>query len=189
MERKFKKIKYKAGKVILAYEQLNKAGDWDSYSMESTEAPAPSLDLTLQGLRRPLLEETELTMLEPVKINIGSVSISWVETEDQGTVMGAVISALRELDKSNSPLVINSPFKPERPYTEDGDWTGCLQQETVEAIKLLFDEAELYLEGDRAQTNLFRRKPDPVMDDFKASIDAFANEMVDANAGLEVVEC
>jgi len=191
MERRFKKIKYKKGKVTLVWEQLNKAKEWDSYSMESTEAPSPSFDMVLQGLRRQFLEEVELAMLEPEKFTIGSVSISWVETEEVGTVMGAVISALRELETSNSPLVLNSPFKPEKPYTEDGDYDVCLHGETVDAIKLLFDEAELYLEGDRAQTNLFNQKEvaKSVDQHFEDGINAFAEELVNTDAELEEARC
>ena len=188
MERRFKKIKYSKGKVTLVWEQLNKAKEWDSYSMESTEAPSPSFDMVLQGLRRQFLEEVELTMLEPEKFNIGSVSISWVETEEVGTVMGAVISALRELETSNSPLVLNSPFKPEKPYTEDGNYDVCLHRQTVEAIKLLFDEAELYLEGDRAQTNLFARAK-KFSDEWDKGVNAFAEELANVDAELEVAEC
>ncbi len=178
MERRFKKIKYKAGKVILAYEQLNKAGEWDTYTMESTEAPIPAFDLALQGLRRPLLDEVELSEVEPSELTIGSVSLSWTETEDQGTVMGAVISAVRVLKKSNSPMVINSPFKPEQPYTEDGDTDVCLSDDTVEAIELLRIEAIKYIDGERAQTDLFSQKNEPD-EEWDENINNFINKMVE----------
>jgi len=163
MKKRFTKIKLKAGKVILAYEQLNKAGQWDLYSIESTEAPAPPFDGALQGLRCPFLDELELPGVEAFEITIGSVSLSYTEIES-GTVRGATISGLRALKKSNSPLSLNSPYKPESPFSEGGDYDKCLQEDTVEALNFLIIQAEKYLDGDRAQTDMFQKGVEAIND-------------------------
>jgi len=152
-ERRFKKIKSNGGKVILVYEQKNREGIWDTYTIESTEAPAPSFNNAIQGMREPLLVETELFgLVDPLHITVGGVSISHASG-----IVGLVISGTRSLKRSGAPLVINSPHKPAEPYSEGGDPDLCLQGETVDALDALITQAELYLEGERAQTDLFKK--------------------------------
>ena len=71
--------------------------------------------------------------------------------------MGACITSLRAVMTANSPLILNTPFLPERP--RESDPSGFrLPHETVRRLRALIAEANRYLEGDRAPSQQ-RRLP------------------------------
>lgn len=84
-------------------------------------------------------------------VEVRGVSFSY---GGENEVMGATISALKTLEKSNSPLVINTPHKSSEPYNEGGDETICLSDEATAALYHLQRETQLYLDGHRAQLSL-----------------------------------
>lgn len=72
--------------------------------------------------------------------------------------MGATISAAMRLDHSNCDLNLNTPHKPSAPYNPDQDEAFDDQYLTDECIACLDNlcyEAQSYIDGDRAQMNLF----------------------------------
>lgn len=157
-EIRFKKIKVdKTGKVILNYDEIIRDDHVNEYTMKCADKPRPQFQKALNGLRRHVAEICELNIPpnlahpnEVANIEVRGVSLSW--TDD---IMGVVITALKTLRNSNSPLVLNTPHLPEEPYSEGGDESMCLTSECVDAIRNLIDEAHRYLEGDRQQLDLF----------------------------------
>jgi len=156
MKRTFTKIKFKQDKVFLTYTQKNSQGKDDAYSVEISEAPAPGFTKALENLAQDVLTICELPTDEDTlkTIKVLGVSISHTDTETEGVVRGFTISALKDLKDSNSPLVLNTPHKPEAPYSKSGDNSNCLYLETVERIDTLIEEAEKYLKGHRAQVSM-----------------------------------
>ena len=75
-------------------------------------------------------------------------------------VQGAVISALRELKRSVQPLNLNTPHKPYQPYNPEqgADPDMLMPENIIEHLNEVEDEAQRYIDGDRAQGSLFEKK-------------------------------
>ncbi len=88
-------------------------------------------------------------------VTVHGVSFSY---SDEG-VKGAVITAQRTLEHSSAPLNLNTPHKPYEPYNpdqDDIDQDMLLPEDTCDRLEDLDTEAEKYIDGDRAQGNLFK---------------------------------
>jgi hypothetical protein len=82
------------------------------------------------------------------------ITVSGISVSSTGGIMGAVITAQVKLDSSQSPLNINTPHKPEEPYSEGGSDEYCLHPNAIRAIQYLLSEAKGYLDGKRAQQSI-----------------------------------
>jgi hypothetical protein len=99
----------------------------------------------LQALVSDVCSICEFPSSEKPKFSMRVVSLSWSE---DGT-FGACLTALRVLMTTDTPLIINSPFLPERP--RDSDPSGfCLGIGTVRRLRALQEEADRYYCGERA---------------------------------------
>jgi len=154
------KVKWDGKKVTIAYMVLRAPGDDedpDTYRLTSGDPPKKrfiealhALDLDV-GVMCDIPEKHLAHWIASVTPR--GVSFSWKDG-----IMGAVITALKTLDDSRAPLVINTPHKPEKPYSA-GDVDGeryCLQAGTVEKLQAIIDRALEYLDGDREQLRLFQ---------------------------------
>lgn len=145
---------------------MNRSGDWDQYSMKSFQSPHPDfikrLDAlaAVQVLACELVEGYEILEVEDV-INLPETlrhdtrGVSLFYQEGEPPVMGVVITTVRQLRGSNSPMACNSPPKWSGLINEGQDEEMLLPEECVHVIKELIDEARLYLEGKRDQGDLF----------------------------------
>ncbi|MBR3622028.1 MAG: hypothetical protein IKN43_01595 [Selenomonadaceae bacterium] len=69
-----------------------------------------------------------------------------------------VITAQKELEYSNSPLILNTPARPQEPeyaLTEEFCWSD----ELADDIEKLKEEAWRYIKGERAEMSLFAEQP------------------------------
>jgi hypothetical protein len=150
------KVKYSKSRVLVQYQVEREGSEPDEYSMECADAPHPDFEKALQALAPHAILWCELPEALVKRSRISGVSLSWNHDEDGDVVMGAVVTALVTLVRCQSPLVLNTPHKPERPYS-DGDpnaVTYCLTADCIAAIGKVLEEAEAYLDGKRAQGSL-----------------------------------
>lgn len=156
MEIRFDKIKHdKDGKIHIEYSRLTPAGSWDELMFRSSDEPRPEFKEALDALAVHVVEMCEMPEFdhEDHKYTIRNVSFSY---GGENEVMGVTITALRSLDGSNSPLVLNTPHFIAEPYNEGGDDSmGILSSYCNAALKTLKAEAQLYLDGHRKQMDLF----------------------------------
>ena len=152
MARRFTKIKYNKGVVFVAYEQ-----GANEYSMKCNEMPRAEFVQALIELQEEVIRMCELPDEYLDRITVKSVSLNYGGKKE---TMGATITASMELFYSNAPLNLNTPNKPVEPYA-DGEYDDealekmCLSEECVEKIFILINEANLYVDGKRAQGSLF----------------------------------
>lgn len=144
----FKKISVnkKEERARLIYHVQNGSDEPDEYQVSVRQAPHPDFAAALDALRQDVLDLCELDGVDVESLDVRGVSFSWTHG-----IMGATITALRTLKKSNAPLVLNTPFKPSEPYSEEGgaDEAQLLPSRTIYALGKLMDEASALLAGKR----------------------------------------
>lgn len=167
---RFLKIKYDGEEMLLKYERLNKAGQWDEYSLKSRQEPHADFirdldNLSLIQVRMCELveEDSEYDDLdsEMSRHDVRGISLSYGLDDSGKVVMGVTVTSLRRLDQSNAPLTLNSPHKFDRPHTEHGDEDVLIAPEDMDLIRNLCQEALSYIEGKRKQLDMFIEKIEP----------------------------
>ena len=170
-----KKFSWDGEEVKVTY-AIERDGGEERHSLECADRPMPELLEALQGLEDDAIRECEVLRYEPVSIRdmystedlellsrMGSKyakaevrSVSWSWSKD---IMGASICLLLELDHCDSPLVVNTPAKPEQPYSEGTGHT--LPEKLAAKLWSLHALVERYVEGERwrEQTDLFQDAP------------------------------
>ena len=146
---KITKVKYDGSRVRIEW-TIGDTDDPDKHSLDCRQAPKQEFVNALTALVPSVVAICELPDDYVVGIEIRGVSFSWAKD-----IMGATITALKTLNDSDAPLVLNSPHKPSEPYSETGDNRNCLSAATVVALEEVLMEAERYVEGERAQGSLF----------------------------------
>jgi len=155
MSKQITKVKYDGSKVQVAWEEDTPIGK-NEFFLKCSDAPRADFSVALQLLKKyvtqiiEIPEENQNKWIENLEIR--GVSFSWTNN-----VMGAVITALKTLEKSNSPLVINTPHKTAEPYSPGGDVGNLLSEECVDALKDVIFEAEEYIGGKRAQQTMLEK--------------------------------
>jgi len=145
MNRRLTKVKYKPGKgAYVEYEVLHNE-KWDTHTMRSNDTPEPEFVEALQALAPDVADLCELCPGCATGIVVQGVSLCYAGEDG---VMGATITALRNLDSANSPLVLNTPHKPE--CAEDGK-TPTLSAQCCQHIDALEVAAWGYVDGNRVQ--------------------------------------
>jgi len=149
-EIRFNKIRYdNKGRVCLVYDEILSDDKVNEYSIKCTDVPRDEFKQSLAALKIHVVNICEIPKKQAERLEIRGVSLSW-----KHGIMGAVITALKTLEHSNAPLILNTPHLPETSYSEEGEMS-CLSSKCLENIRTLMEEARRYLEGDRAQINLF----------------------------------
>lgn len=138
------------GKVVIVYEVARPGYEPDEFAVSCGALALPSFYTALDGLKKHVVEICEFAHDYSKGMTIGGVSFSW--TND---VMGVVISATRSLKATNSPFSFNTPHSTAEPYSEGGDETVLLSSTCCVALDLVMGEAIKYLDGKRAQGELF----------------------------------
>lgn len=164
-----KKVKLdgKDYRVLIKY--VNSKGTHES---KFDEDPTPEFKDAMDDLRDHLIEWIEITDgLSTSKVTIRGVSFS-----DSNGIMGACITGLISLTDSNSPLCINTPHKSEMPYSEGGDDSVCLTSRCTDALKKVMDQCKAYLDGKRAQQELFDATIIPGGKEAQDLLDSFSDD-------------
>lgn len=154
MNIRFKKIKITSEeKINIVYEKTNNSGKMDEYSMTCSDKARPEFYDVMQALATEVIDMCELPNDYIDRILVRSVSFSYGGDKE---VMGATITAQMVLNKSNCNLNLNTPHKASDSYSDgDADEKQLLSADCIDALKALCAEAELYIDGDRAQMKLF----------------------------------
>ncbi len=147
--KRFTKIK-SGDRIKLAWQQLNGENTWDDYSISCVERARPEFYETMQALAAHLLEVCEITTTNPVEVN--GVSLAY---GGEAETMMVTLTAKIKLENSTTPLCINTPCKPCGLLHENDTGENVLYADAVDAIQEVINEAETYLDGDRAQGELF----------------------------------
>ena len=153
----FSKIKYDGEKVELHYTTKGPNGISEKHKLTSKDRPHPALDMALQELKGPALRTMQLAGLHKFAgasadedggptyeaydygedADVRAVSI------DYGTEgMTASITLVKHLPERDAPMSLTTP-------------TGVVSTVCEEAIDELCRKAEHYVQGQRAQGDMF----------------------------------
>ncbi len=144
---RFTKIRFDGHEVELRWRE---GGDNTRRKTEeiSKDTPKQGFDAALQALVPEILSFLELPASYADNFLIRSVAIKY---DDEGERRGVVVSATKELTKSNSPLNINTPVLKEPKDTEQAEAGANFSSLAfAQLIEDLITEALRYLEGHRA---------------------------------------
>jgi hypothetical protein len=153
--RKIRKVKFSKGRMCIEYSVQRPGMEAeDEYTVNCGEAPHRTFLAALDNLRGHVLEMCEMSLLPVPRTTVHGASFSYTENADGEEVLGAVITALIALNRSRSPLVINTPHKFAAPLNDADDPGFCLTEEAGESLESLIEETNEYLNGHRAQGRL-----------------------------------
>lgn len=146
------KAKLKDGQLHVELEQHDSDTERKT-QLKSLGGCHPDLDEAFSALAphvREILEWPSSLYGNSMRIT----GVSWSESEKTG-VEGAVISAQADLDGSNSPFCFNTPFLPFDLYNEENEEQPVMPDGAQDALAGLRREVQAYLDGKRAQGELF----------------------------------
>lgn len=152
---RIKKVKLtKEKKIMMLYEKQVTSYSWDEYQFTCSEEAMPTFYKALSDLNEHVIEMCELPESYIDRITVKGVSYSY---GGENETMGATISASMRLNNANCDLNINTPHKASEPYNEGGqeDENQLLSGDCVDCLNVLAAECEEYINGKRAQGNLF----------------------------------
>jgi len=148
---RFTKIKFDGAKVRLEYQVVRPSGgDPDEYTLQCADLPLSEFTTALRALVDDVCVICEFPSSEASKVKVLGCSLTYTDG-----ILGAVVTATKDLMISPAPLILNTPHLPEKPYSEGG---AMLPANTVRRVRALCVEAERYLNGDRQQGSLFRNE-------------------------------
>jgi len=148
----FTKIKANGKTVELAWSEKRITGDLVEHRYTSAQGPRPEFVKALQAFIGFVIEVLELPESYEVGLKVISVSIS----EGENTGNGLVVTALKEVDAAQGPAVFNTPFIPKVATSEEAP---AFPGSVLRLLAELEREATLFLEGKRAQQDLFEKTP------------------------------
>ena len=151
--RKLLKLKVKEGEIFLKYHRPDEDSAFpETITIESAEPPRQELKDAMQNMVDHVIAIAELPASWREKLTVRGVTIT------RNDIDGLVITALRKLDGSNSPLVINTPHFTREERDENQD-TNVYSFECGRDLDQLEKEAFLYADGKRQQHQLFAPEP------------------------------
>jgi len=140
-------------KISITHEKQVRTGSWDEYSFTCSDQARPEFYQAMGSLAPYVIQMCELPDEYLERIEVRSVSVSY---GGENEVMGATITSQMKLSKSNCNLNLNTPHKASDSYSDaPADEKQLLPEKCTEALYKLYDECELYINGDRAQGKLF----------------------------------
>lgn len=160
MSRQITKIKLgKDSKVHIEYQvprTVETGQDFDQFTLNCVDKPLPALELAMLNLRKHVLDICEMPIddTEVMKVKVKGVSFSYSGDDD---IMGATITASKTLARSNAPLMINTPHKFDQTHNENQSTEMLLSDDCISVLVELLEQAEKYLDGERAQLEMFNQ--------------------------------
>ena len=144
---RFRKIKYDGTVVLIETEDAG--GAWEkATTLTSREEPHPDFTKALAAFVDPVLAICQLPDDYGHTLTVRGVSLS---RDDDGNE-GCVVTCLKELLFVPAPLVLNTPHLSER---EGADGSRPMPAALADALDALKREAQAYVNGKRAQADLF----------------------------------
>jgi hypothetical protein len=148
----FTKIKHGKDGVVLKWTtpaEGGRVGETVHHELTSANEPAKPFIEALAALRTNVGDVLEVEEDWTEGLRVVGVSINY---EEDGR-RGFVVTALKDLDATNAPAVINTPHQ--REYVE-GDPDGKYAESSlVSRINRLERAAEAYVNGERGQLDMF----------------------------------
>lgn len=148
MRKQITKIKYDGRCVKVDYNLKSTdpqaiSKDNIAIALASCDKPMPEFIQTFQNLKEYVEQICDLANGYCEKAEVRGVTLSYSHD-----ILGAVITVLVKVKTANSPVVINTPHLPSKPYNEDGEEPllpfGCYQD-----LLNLLDLTEKYIDGER----------------------------------------
>lgn len=137
------KVKFKEGRTTIRYTEPVSG---DEYEINSIDPAKPEFIQALQLLLEDVLDMCELEDTEWLdKYFVSGCSFS------HGERVGVTITALKSLENSHAPLVLNTPHK----FFSGDDPKSILTDACIKRLNNLAMRANEYISGERAQGNLF----------------------------------
>lgn len=126
-------------------------------SLKCKERPSSAFLYTLRALDQYVAKVCELPNEYSERIVPCGVGINYSKGWDKPIV---TVTAQMKLLASNVPLTINTPNKVAAPPESQAGTVDkvCMQEEYIDTLYVLLEEAEKYLDGERAQGNLYREE-------------------------------
>jgi hypothetical protein len=158
MDRRIAKVRFKEGRVEIKEVEEEAGTDGTDTSREiffkCAEPPAEEFEAALKRLAphvRTILELPADYCEDRIEITGASFSLS------KGGIEGAVISGYVKLDTAGSPFSFNTPHLSFAPYDEQAN-QPLMPDEAQADLIVLRTEVQAYLDGKRAQADLFDGK-------------------------------
>lgn len=152
MKRRLLKFKYKPKDdvIFIKYEQAKENDVTDTITLETSDKPRKELVDSLQAMAEHLVDIVEAPPTWKENITVSSVTITWNDG-----IQGLVITGLRVLNLSNSPMVINSPHFTRSSYNEDSESDkNIFSYDCGQALDRLCLMVFRYVDGERKQLTL-----------------------------------
>lgn len=143
MTRRIRKVKYRDGTVTIVYE-VERADASDKYTMECSEQPTPAFHTALRELQGHVAVWVDQPVAWGKDLEIVGVTLTW-----NRDVMGAVVTAIKPVECG--AWCINTPHLASEVSYEDGP---CMDWACFRALERVIDQAERYVDGERAQGQL-----------------------------------
>lgn len=151
--RRVSKVSYDGKLVLIRYQLLRKDGNVDEFEFKCHDQPAGPFKVALTSLREYIAEICQLPAEYCGDLEVRGCSYSY---SDDG-IMGVTITALKPLRTANAPLVLNTPHLMSAPM-DDNDVQPLLSADQVIALDEVRQRAIEYVDGQRAQLNLFAKE-------------------------------
>lgn len=144
------KIKCKKGLWFFAWEIYQAStNNWDEHTLSCKDQPRPELIERFTKMGEHVAAICEINAADGT-IMASGITLSHTDSGNRYLV----ITAQKKLEYSKSPLIINTPARPETPENEYESEDFCWGEELFNDVNELEKEAWKYITGDRAQQNL-----------------------------------
>lgn len=148
---RIKSVKCSSAAVTVEYQVERTDGQYDEYTLTSNDAPVRSFYDALAALSTDVVQMCEFAG--------GDVDVRGVSFSHKKGILGVVVTALKSIERSASPLIINTPHTTEKPYAENAE-TPVLSTAMIGRLRAVILEAERYVNGTRAQRGLLKKEKD-----------------------------
>jgi len=155
---RIRKIKYnRTGDekgVLVRWEERGGEGSWDKREFESQDEPADEFGEALQSLAGDVEKMCEIPHDGLHGILVTGVTFSYGGEKE---VMGAMITAQRQLVNNPCAWNVNTPHKASDSYSDTpAPREQLLQEDTIARLNDLIEQAEGYIQGTRKQTSFLK---------------------------------
>ena len=146
------KAKRKDGQISIELDQTDEDTERKT-ALRSLGGCHPDLDAAFDALG-PCVREILEWPSNLYSNHMTVTGVSWSVSE-KTEVEGAVISAQASLEGCNSPFCFNTPFLPFDLYNEENEHQPVMPDGAQDALAALRIEVQAYIDGKRAQGDLF----------------------------------
>lgn len=147
----FTKIKLTKAEVLLEWvtEEGPRRNDQHEHRFRSIEVPHPDFAAAMQAFVGPVLRLLELPAMYGEGLTVTGLSLT--HEDERGT--GLVVTCQKQLAGAQAPLIFNTPYLPE----DGGEHGASLPSEMLVALDEAISQAREFLNGKRAQGDLFEK--------------------------------